>query len=459
MPKILSAGLAVVMTVLLSTATLQAQSSSAPQAVLPEVSEREKIATLLEKSQEAYAAEKWVAFYSANMKLNQLRPYEPEYLINIVRACALIDRKSTAYHHMLLMQQQGMTFDFNSTEDTVKIRNTEAYEYINSMLVDAAKTAGVGVPAFTLQENPADFRAIAWDGSRDRFLVGTMSSGTVMAVSADGESEVLVEANDENGLWSIGGLAVDVERSRLWVSSSATPLFTGFSPEDENKGALFEFNLETLEPVARYHLPYDGLKHELGSITVTADGHVYVVNRAAPIIYGKTPEGELLEPFFGSPELSRLQDITVTPDNSRVFISDAYKGVLTIDPVAKQATMLGGPENMNLGGIEGIEYRDGNLYIVQGGFNPQRLIRLELDTSGSVVQSVSPMAIALDDFNRPGTSTIKGDSIYYIANSGAEDSASTIVMSTPLDAGAEVAPPDEAYFKQALKANKQKEQD
>ena len=184
-----------------------------------------------------------------------------------------------------------MTYDFNSTDDTLKIRNTEAYEYINSMLVDAAKTAGVGVPAFTLPENPADIRAIAWDGSRDRFLVGTMSSGTVMAVSADGETEVLIEANDENGLWSIGGLAVDVERSRLWVSSTATSLFSGFSPKDENKGALFEFNLKTLEPVARYHLPYDGLKHELGSVTVTVDGHVYVINRATPIIYVKSPDG------------------------------------------------------------------------------------------------------------------------------------------------------------------------
>ena len=154
-----------------------------------------------------------------------------------------------------------------------------------------------------------------------------------------------------------------------------------------------------------------------------------------------------------------MQDIAVTPDNSRVFVSDAYKGILTIDPVAEQAAIIGGPETMNLGGIEGIEYRDGNLYVVQGGFNPQRLIRLELDTSGSVVESVIPMVIALDDFNRPGISTIKGDSLYYFANSGAEDSASTIVMSTPLDADAKGAPPDEAYFKEALKAKKLKEKD
>jgi len=113
MPRIIFAGVAVAMTVLLLTAPLQAQSDTAPQAVSQEVSESEKIAVLEEQSREAYAADKWVAFYIANMKLSELRPFEPEYMVNIIRACALLDRKSTAYHYMLKMQQQGMTYDFN----------------------------------------------------------------------------------------------------------------------------------------------------------------------------------------------------------------------------------------------------------------------------------------------------------------------------------------------------------
>jgi hypothetical protein len=206
-------------------------------------------------------------------------------------------------------------------------------------------------------------------------------------------------------------------------------------------------------------LPYDGLKHELGNVAVTNDGHVYVINRAAPVIYGKTPDGNLLQPFFASPELSQIRDITATPDNSRVFIADTYKGIMAIDPVGQQAAFLGGPETMNVGGIEGIEYFDGQLFIVQGGFNPQRLVRLELGDNGSEALSVSPMAIALDDFNRRGLATIRGDSIYYFANTGAEGSPGAIVMSTPLEAGAQAAPPDNAYFEEALKSNRKQTKD
>ena len=455
MSRILLAGVAAAMTVLLLTAPLQAQPDTEPKAV----SQTEQISILQKQSEEAYAAGKWVAFYIANMKLSEMRPYEPEYMVNIVRACALLDRKTTAYHYMLKMQQQGMTYDFNSTEDTLKIRDTEAYEYINQMLVDAGMASGVGAVAFTMPGAPADFRAIAWDGSRSRFLVGTMSKGSVIAVSADGETDVLLKASDENGLWSISGLAVDVENSRLWVSSAATPLFSGFSPADTNHGAVFELDLETLEIVGRYNLPADGLKHEPGSLAVTDDGHVYVINRAAPIIYRKTPEGGRLEVFFASPDLLALRDIAVVPDNSRVFVSDAYKGILVIDPIAEQAALLAGPETMNLGNIESIEYGNGMLFVVQGGFNPQRVIRLELDASGAAVQSVAPMAIALEEFNRPGNGTIQDESLYYIANSGADDAKSTIIMNTPLDAGIEAAPPDWSQFGEAMKAKQQKKKD
>jgi hypothetical protein len=446
---------AAAMTVLLSTTPLQAQSRKTPQAA----TQKEEIALLQKQSQEADAAGEWVALYVANMKLNQIRPYEPGYMVNIIRACALLDRKSTAYHFMLKMQQQGMSYDFNSIEDTLQIRDTEAYEYINNMLIDAGKPAGVGTVAFTLPGSPADFRAIAWDQSRNSFLVGTIREGALIAVSVDGETEVLLEADDENGLWSISDLAVDVKSNRLWVSSTATPLFAGFSPADMNHGALFEFDLNTMEIVGRYNLPVDGIKHELGSLAVTDDGHVYVTNRAAPMIYRKTPDGKRLEAFFASVDLVALSDIAVTPDNSRVFVSDTYKGVLTIDPIGEGAALLNVPETMNLGGIESIEYRNGTLFLVQGGFSPQRLVRLELDANGAAAQSISPMAIALDEFDQPGAATFQDDSLYYIANSGAHDATGTVVLSTPLDAGIEVAPPDMAEFEQALRAKQQQAKD
>ena len=455
MPKIIFAGLAAVLFAMLFATPLQAQTQGAPKSAM----HKQDIVQLKQEAQEAYAAENWIAFYVANMKLNQLRPFEAEYMANIVRACALLDRKSTAYHYMLKMQQQGMSYDFNLTDDTLGIRDTEAYEYINNLLIEAGKSAGVSNPVFTLPGQPADFRSIAWDESRERFLVGTMSNGSVIAVAADGTSEVLLEANDENGLWSINGIAVDAAHNRLWVSSAATPLFEAFSSDDKNPGALFEFNLETLEPTGRYDFPVDGLMHLPGSVAVTDDGFVYVIDRATPIIYRKAPGSEGLEAFFASPDLLALRDIAVVPDNSRIFVADAGKGILTIDPIAQQAALITGPETLNLGGIDSIEYNNGQLFVVQGGFSPQRIVRLELDDSAVLVENVSPMAIALEEFNQPGNAVIRGNDLYYFANSGAQDAESVVVLSTPLDAGVQVAPPDMSQFEEAIRAKQQQTKD
>jgi len=433
---------------------LQAQVPEQPAAQASKPS----IETLEQRSSEAFAKGDALSAYDANLQLHQLRPYQGEYMYNIVRAAALQDQKSEAYEMMLKMQRQGMSYDFNQTEDTLNIRKTQVYTYVNDLMVEAGKPAGEGTVAFRLPGNPKDFQAMAWDPSRNKYLVGTAEKGQVLAVGEDGTAEVLVEANDENGMWSVNGLAVDAARNRLWISSAATPKFSRFTPILQNNGGLFEFNLETLELVRPYFLPIDRLPHELGSLALTDDGHVYVIDRALPVVYTKLPEGDRLEPFVASRELIAFSDLAVTPDNSRLFVADRVKGVFVIDPVAEQASMLTGPENLNLGGIEGVEYAAGELFIVQSGFQPQRLMRLKLAASGSAVETVAPMAVALAEFDGPGVGAIRADALFYFANSNtaAEGSSdSLLVLRTPLEAGQAIVPPDVRKFQESMKKRQQ----
>jgi hypothetical protein len=414
------------------------------------------IISLEQQSREAFAEGDALRAYEVNMTLHQRLPYIGEYMANVVRAAALDDRKTEAYEMMLKMQRQGLSYDFNQTDDTLKIRKTEIYMYVNDLMVEAGKPAGEGELAFKLAGLPADYQAIAWDASRERFLVGTAEKGLVLAIAEDGSSEVLLQANNENGLWSINGLAADTANNRLWISSAASPKFAGFIPTDKNHGALFEFNLETLERVGQYFVPIDALPHELGSLAVTDDGHVYVVDRATPIVYRKAPDGKRLEAFVGAKELVSFSDLAVTPDNSRLFVADRYKGVFVVDPIAEQAAMLGGQDNLNLGGIEGIEYSAGQLIIVQGSMQPQRLMRLKLAPSGSAVETVAPMAVALAEYDRPGVGVIRGDTLFYFANTGAgSDAEGALVMSTPLESGKAIVPPDIRKFQQSFKDRQQ----
>lgn len=454
MPKIISrlAFVALTSLFLAGLAQAQAPAPTAQQAPLP------SIESLEQQSAEAFAAGDAQRAYDINLQLHQRRPHTADYMVNVVRAAALQDRKTEAYEMMLKMQRQGLSYDFNQIDDTLNIRKTELYMYINDVMIEAGKPVGDGQLAFTLPGAPADFQTIAWDASRGKFLVGTAARGTVLAVAEDGSTEVLLQAGEVKGMWSVNGLGVDGGRKRLWISTAATPAFEGFTPADQHRGALLEFNLETLELVNQFFLPVDAFPHELGSLALTDDGHVYVIDRALPVVYRKAPGSDRLEAFVGSRELESFSDLAVAPDNSRLFVADRVRGVFVVDPVGEQAAMLSGPENLNLGGIEGIEYAAGKLFIVQGGLQPQRLMRLELAASGSVVESVAPMAVALPGFDRPGIGAILGEALYYFANPGAaEDAEAVQVMRTPLESGQAIVPPDLRKYQQSIEAQKQQD--
>lgn len=445
---------AALMLLFFSSASL-AQEADAPKKTKP----KESFASLEEKSAKAFQEENWVAWYSANMSMHKRRPYVPDYLISVIRASAQLGRKRTAYHYMLQLQRQGLSYDFNTWDETAGMRGTEAYEYINKLMIEAGQPSGNGSPVFDLNLAPGDLGDVDWDESRQRFLVGTRSEGKLLAVDDSGNAETLLEANGSNGLWAIEGLAVDEKNNDLWIASSASPVFSSFSPADANKGALFQFELDTLAFKARYGIPQDGLPHSLGGIAFTENGEVYVVDRAVPIIYSKPVQGEMLQRFGGSRELVALTDIAVTPDNSRVFVADAVMGVLAIDPRAKRMVMLEAPENVNLSGIYGIEFTGQELVVTQSGISPQRLASLKLDAAGAAVEFIVPMATALEEFDTPGVGTIRGDNMFYFSNHGTSTATQSLqFMATPLDSGAEVKTPEMRLFEQSVKEQEEKSQ-
>jgi hypothetical protein len=426
----------------------QEQNTTDPKA--PETVE--SLASWEQKAAQARKDENWVQLYVASMKLHSERPFEPAYMMDIIRAAAALNQRQTAYKFIMEMQQQGLSYDMNEIPETAGMRGAEAYDYLNNLLIEAGQSAGDGQDVLSLPGQPVDIGDFAWDETRQRFLLGTRREGKLLAVADDGSTELLLQADDENGLWSIDGLAVDAPNKTLWIASSASPAFAGYTPADALRGGLFRFDLETLELLGQYTLALDGLPHSLGGMAVTAGGEVYVIDRAVPIVFRKPAEGDRLEPFLAMPRLVALTDLAVTPDNSRMFVADAVMGVLAIDPVAGGSALLKGPENLNLYGIYNVEYIDGSLVVTQSGISPQRIVRLDLDKTGVAVEKVSPLAVALEGFDTPGVGTIRDGRLYYFANHGTQgDDDRMRMMVTSLEGGVAYKQPDPADIGRALR--------
>lgn len=407
---------------------------------------------LREMAEAAIEEENWLRLLQTTILLRKQQPYEPEHFVNMVRASAMMGRPTSAYHYMLQMQQQGLSYDFDQLDETIDLRGTEVYDYMNDLLIRAGDPAGDAEASFELDTELALPTSLAWDPTRERFLVAAAGEGVIFSVNGNGKTREILKANEENGLWAIMDIAVDEVRNRLWVSSAAIPQFAGFQEADAGNSGLFAFELDSLKLVGTY-LPNDtNAPFEFGPLAVSAEGDVYVADRQVPVVYRKPADSHLIAPFVVDTELYGFRDIAISENGARIYLADINKGILVIDPENETAAMLEGPETLNLGGIEGM-YQVGNeLVLIQSGIQPQRLLALQLDASGGKVEEVRPMAIALDLFDRPAGGTLHDKAVYYFASSPSFDTASTksevVVLRTALDAGQDIVRPDMKKFEE-----------
>jgi len=402
-----------------------------PQLTAAEVEEQQKLAI------ESYEAGEYLKFVQSTMRLRNARPYEPQYMIGMVVGGALLGRPKTAYSYMHKMQQQGLAYDFNQTADTESIRSTEVYEYLNSLLIKASEPSGVAETAFDLPRAEYYPEALAWDASAGRFLIGTLKGGTILAVSPEGKVSELLKSTPENGLRAIYGLAVDAERKRLWVSSTATPAFGKLAEGEMGKTALLEFDLESLALLNRFEPPVDQSPHFLGTVELTPEGDVFALDRAVPVVFVKPEAGNSLSMFMGIQQLTGLRDLALSENGKLMYLADAALGVLVVNLDQNTVNTLAGPESLNLGGISGIDYARGSLFVVQNGIAPQRLMRLDLDATGSNVVNIIPLSSALEQYDLPSFARVQGDDVFYFAGSnlqGEKESKFTpLVLRTPVE--------------------------
>ncbi len=448
-----------VMAFAIAVSSLPLQAQTATTQAKPE-----NVPALLTRVNAAYAAKDYLTFRKTLESLHKLRPNNSDYMYQLVIAHALLNEKGQAYELMLGMQQQGLAYDFLESEHTQSIQGTEVFDYVNDMLKIAGKPVGAAEPVFVLPDAVVMPETIAWDESRQKFLIGTVAEGQILAVGKDGQVSELLKAGPENGMWAIFDILVDEPRNRLWVTSASTPGYLRFDPVEKDRSALFEFDLKTLGFIRRHPVPVDGRPHILGSMTIGPNGAIYIADRVLPLIYSKPAGEDGLKAILVLKEMVSQRGIAMQPDGRIMYVADREMGIIAVDLEGKQARLLEVPGTFNVGGIDGIYLNNNRLFVIQNGISPQRVMRLQLDSSGTKVASVAPLAVALPEFDLPSFGTIEGEDLYYFANSqsvGKQGSQKPVaVVRSSLNSSVELVKPEmEQFLKQQSEMTKRKQQE
>ncbi|MDJ0653476.1 MAG: hypothetical protein QNJ40_04925 [Xanthomonadales bacterium] len=386
-------------------------------AAQPAVENESSPARLIAMAAQAQAAEDYPAMERAAARLVQLRPQIGAYNYALAKAYALQDKKSEAYNTLLLLSGQGMSFDLDQDSDFDNLRGFELYGFIQDGFKRNLEPAGRVIREIPVQGDGLLIDGLAWDPKNKRLLAGSITTGSIFSVDADGSRKILVEASEENGLLGVFDLAVDPGRRSLWVASAAVPHYRDIKFQDAGRTGVFEFDLDTGTPKSRYELPVGQGRNVLSNLTVARDGSVYVANSSRPEVFRVDPEKRHLERVFHAPTFTSFRGLATSPDGRFLYFSDYEMGLFAVELGSSKAFQVRADPKVNLGGIDALDwYRDG-LIMVQSGNSPNRVFRVALDGSGTLVTKAQPILVGQPRMDAPNEGIVADGEFLLVANS------------------------------------------
>ena len=345
-------------------------------------------------------------------RLSELRPYAGGILWELARSYAMINERTGAFDTMLRLQQQGFNFDPTGDVAFDNIKESKVFKYVVEGLQNNAKPFGEGKVAFTIQNDAAQIESLVFDPTRNRFFAASAATGEIFSVDLAGKTKPFISAGKENGLFGVYSMAVDATRDLLYVGTTSLPSFKDFDPNTFGRGGIAQFELSTGKLRAKYALPFDEKAHVISAMTVAPNGDVYAVDVATNTVY-QLRAGKLM-PLFSSPEFISLRGIAVTDDHKFLYLSD-YESGLFIASLERNQIRLLSAKNQNLGGIDGLYAYKNQIIALQNGTSPTRVLRVLLGANG--IEQVQPLEANKTAMSVPSFGAIKGNQIYFIANS------------------------------------------
>jgi sugar lactone lactonase YvrE len=293
---------------------------------------------------------------------------------------------------------------------------------VASALSPFAVAADAAPTAITLKAPGSLPEGVEYDSKNKRFLVGSLSEGTVYSIANDGTRKPFIQDPD---LKSSVGIEVDEERNRLLVANSDAAVFRG---QAAGQAKLGIYDLTSGKRIAMIDLaaagPKDAKSHFANDVAVGKDGSVYVTNTMARVIYkvdAKNTASVLVPNSFGAGQVM-LNGIEAHP-SGYLLVADSTAGELYKVPLSNPGSLTKVKLPEPVTGADGIVFHpDGCLIVVRN------------DASRSVIalKSTDDWATAKVDargqFGAQGTTAaVKDGSVYVVQPFFADAKANPVI--------------------------------
>jgi sugar lactone lactonase YvrE len=345
-----------------------------------------------------------------------LAPYSGTARYNLACAHALTGHADDALRILGALVDGGASFDIASDEDLASLKQLDGFHDIERRMEALQRPVGTSELAFTLPEHDLITEGVAHDPGSGAFFVSSVRKRKVVRMARDARPlDFLTSGQD--GLYSVIGLAVDVKRRRLWLSSAATPVMEGFQKADDGKSFVAAYDLGKARRIRRIEPPAGIAGAQFSDVTLAADGTLYVADPITGRIYAIGADADSARVLVDAGPLYSAQGLTFCDEGGELFVADYVQGIARVEVSSGAATLLSAPEGSILNGIDGLVCAQGSLVGIQNGVRPHKVLRLRLSPKRDRIEQVDLLERANPHFDEPTLATLVNGDVYYVANS------------------------------------------
>ena len=241
----------------------------------------------------------------------------------------------------------------------------------------------------------------AYDVVSGRFLFGDRLGRKLIVVGESSSQPVDLVRAESAGFHEVAAIEIDEKRGDLWVAST-----------DAGAGTLHRLQLVSGRPLKAFPVPADREPVRLVDLAVTPAGSVLVLDAAGPQLFVLHPGDPSLE---SSVRIAANEPASVAAGSDERTAYVAHRdGVSRIDLRARTATRVTAPKGISLARLERIRsYRNALIAVALDGDGARRIVRFDLNASGTAVTHATPLESSLPVAAETSV-TISGDDLLYL---------------------------------------------
>ncbi len=363
---------------------------------------------------QAYQSQDYDVFLQKTIEAEALRPGHPTLVYNLAAGHALVGNHDEAYRFLGLFVEMGLIAHPEQDSDFDSIKEEAEFQAILGRIVQNGEAIGEVEEAFRLSDPHFIPEGIALDSQTEAFYLGSVHTRRIVRIDDRGAHTF---ADSTDGLWSVLGMAADVERRKLWVCTAALDQTRNVDDAEHGRTALYAFDLDEGTVRHRIELPPSEGPQVLGDIVLSEKGDVYLSDGRSGGVYQTNATKTALEPILEPGTLISPQGMVLFEAENQLLIADYSLGLVALNLSTEAYSVLEPPPNSTLLGIDGLTRSGNTLVAIQNGVRPHRILRVAYNPEKGKLTEASVLSANHAQHDEPTLGMVVNGALYYVANS------------------------------------------